>query len=141
MVLGGENVARAILIRPHKALVSAPPVFLEGLTFPGKDGRGLGSDDGSGSMVLGGENVARAPTYRGAEGSERLDQHTSLDGHVKRSRDTGASQRLGSGEFGAASHESRHLDLGDVILFATILDCFFAHVGDLVVFALDETLG
>ena len=47
-------------------------------------------------MVLGGEDVAGRPLDGGTEGGEGLDEHSSLDGHVQRSGNTGTLKRLGS---------------------------------------------
>ena len=46
------------------------------------------------SVILSRENFVRAPTEVTAEGLEILNQHFCLDGHVERSRNTGATRHL-----------------------------------------------
>ena len=112
-------------------LPSAPPVFFEGLTFPGKDG-GAGGGDGGGGVVLGGEDVAGGPTDIGTEFFEGLDEHAGLDGHVQGAGDADASERLFRAIFFAGGHEAWHFVLGDVEFFAAEVgegDVFYFVVG------------
>ena len=44
---------------------------------------------------------------------QRLDQHGGLDGHVQRTGDARALQRLRGAEFFAAGHQARHFGFGD----------------------------
>jgi len=113
-----DHVGETLSIGPDESLVSAPPVLLKGLTLPGKDSRGLGLSDSGGSVVLGGEDVARAPADLGTKLVEGLNQHTSLNGHVERTRDTGTLKRLRGTELLAAGHETGHLNLSEVELLA-----------------------
>ena len=115
------TVTLAVVCGPGDGVQGALPILLEGFSLPGKDSSGLVTSDGSGSMVLGGENVARAPADISTEFLESLDQDGRLDGHVKTSRDTGSSERLGGTVFGTASHKSRHLDFGEFNILATVV--------------------
>lgn len=63
-------------------LLNAPDVLLLSLSLPGIDGDTSGSNGGSG-LVLSGENVARRPLDLGTEGSQGLNENSSLNGHVQ----------------------------------------------------------
>ena len=117
-----------ISIGPCEHLQGAFPVFLEGLTLPGEDVGGLGSDDTGGGVVLGGVNVARGPSDLGAEGVEGLDEDTSLDSHVQRARDASTLEDFVVLVFFTESHHSWHLNLGEVVLLTTELG--EGHVSD-----------
>mmetsp|Transcript_39319 Transcript_39319/g.70433 ORF Transcript_39319/g.70433 Transcript_39319/m.70433 type:complete len:422 (+) Transcript_39319:272-1537(+) len=71
-----------VRVGPGEALLSAPPVLLQGLSLPGEAGSGV-AGNGSGGVVLSGEDVARAPADGGAQRGEGLDQDGGLDGHVQ----------------------------------------------------------
>merc|ERR1719401_2356258 len=72
-------------------------------------------------MVLSAEDVAGAPADLGAHGSERLDKYAGLDGHVQRTVDVQALERLRSAELLPAVHESWHLMLRKCELLAAEL--------------------
>ena len=90
-----EDRRGAILAGPGQGLVGAPPVLLERLTLPCEDRNALGvlgsairaDGDRRGGVVLCGEDVAAGPAHLGAKRYEGLDQHGSLDGHVKAAGD------------------------------------------------------
>ena len=108
---------------PVQHLVRAPPVLFKSLTLPGEHRGGI-SRDRRGGVVLRGEDVARAPPDDGAEGDQGFDEHRGLDGHVKRTRDVGALQRLGGAELLDHGHEAGHLDLRELDLEATVWRVF-----------------
>ncbi len=112
-----DDELRAFVAWEDDGLPGAPPVFFEGLAFPGKDG-GAGGRDGGGGVVLGGEDVAGGPTDIGAEFLEGLDEDTGLDGHVQGAGDADASERLFRAVFFAGGHEAWHFVFGDVEFFA-----------------------
>ena len=99
-------------MRTAQGLLDAPLVFLLALAFPGKNRNAAGGHC-RGGMVLGREDVARAPANRGAEFDERLDQHRSLDRHVKAADDARPRERFRGAEFIAQRHQARHFGLGD----------------------------
>jgi hypothetical protein len=70
-------------------------------------------------VILSREDVARGPADVGAERGQRFDQHGGLDGHVQRTGDAGALERLGLREFLANGHQARHFGFGDVDFLAT----------------------
>mmetsp|Transcript_27939 Transcript_27939/g.75484 ORF Transcript_27939/g.75484 Transcript_27939/m.75484 type:complete len:564 (-) Transcript_27939:105-1796(-) len=107
----------AVTLRPHQGLVGAPPVLLQSLPLPGKHCRGV-ARNGGGGVVLGAEDVAGAPADLGTQGSQGLNQHGSLDGHVEGAHDLGALQGLGGAELRAAGHQAGHLSLSQVDLQA-----------------------
>jgi hypothetical protein len=115
------------VLPPGEDLVGAPPVVLKRLALPGEDrhalrvlrGAGRTDDDGRGRLVLGGEDVARGPAHLRAERDEGLDEHGGLDGHVQRSGDAGARQRLAIPVLRAQRHEAGHLVLGQPQLVPT----------------------
>ena len=72
-------------------------------------------------MILGGKDITRAPTDISSEVFKSLDKDGGLDGHVKRSRNTGASKDLGSSVLGSACHKSRHLNLSELNILATVV--------------------
>ena len=73
----------AIAVWPCEHLVGQVPVLLEGLTLPGEDVGGLSGNDGGSGVILCGVDVARSPSHFGTEGSESLDEDSSLNGHME----------------------------------------------------------
>ena len=134
-----EDQVRAFAARPAQHLLGAPPVVLEGLALPGVDRHAPGVVRGAvgahghrgGGVVLGGEDVAAGPPDLCAEGGEGLDQHGGLDGHVERTGDAGAGERLGGTELGTHGHQPGHLVLGQHDLLAAELGK--RQIGDLEV--------
>jgi len=108
----------SLSVGPEKGVLGAPPVFLNGLSLPGEDGSGTGSNNGGGGMVLGGEDVAGAPADIGSEVGEGLDEDGGLDGHVERSHDLDSLEGLAVSVFFPHSHQAGHLDLGELDLLA-----------------------
>ena len=74
-----DEVELLAILEGLKLLLQAPVVLLLGLTLPGEN-RHTGSSNGSSGVVLGGEDVAASPGDLGTEGSEGLDEDSSLDG-------------------------------------------------------------
>lgn len=62
-------------------------------------------------MVLRGKDVAGAPAHGGAQLLQSLDQHGGLDGHVQRTSDVLALQRLRLLLLAHALHQAGHLHL------------------------------
>ena len=54
----------------------------------------------------------RAPTHLGTHGVPGLDEDTSLDGHVQRSTDAPACERLGRAAIITSGQQSKHLMFG-----------------------------
>ena len=108
------------------------PVVDKRFALDGEHRRAARGDGGSG-VVLGREDVARGPAHFGAKRGQRLDQHRGLDGHVQRTGDARALQRLVLGELFADGHQTGHLGLGDLDLFAAPRGQ--VDVGDDVVFS------
>ena len=111
-----EHVGAAA-VGPGQHLLGAPPVLLERLALPGKDGRRVARNRRRG-VILRREDVAAAPAHVGAERGERLDQHGRLDGHVQRAGDARALERLLRAKLSAARHQAGHLSLGQIDLEA-----------------------
>tara|TARA_X000000368_G_scaffold372572_1_gene323003 strand:- start:415 stop:1215 length:801 start_codon:yes stop_codon:yes gene_type:complete len=112
-------------------LVGAPPVLLERFALPGKDRRGV-SRNRRGGVVLRGEDVARAPSDDGAEFHQSFDEDRSLDGHVQRTGDVRAFERLARAKLGDAGHETGHFNLGEFDFHASEIG--LGHVANLCVF-------
>ena len=93
------------------------PVILQRLPLDGEHRCPVGSD-GGGGVVLGREDIARGPADLRTQGLQGLDQHGRLDGHVQRTGDARALERLLDREFLADGHQARHLGLGDLDFFA-----------------------
>jgi hypothetical protein len=108
---------RAFAVGMAHGVERAIPIFLQRFALPRKDGH-ASIGNGGGGVVLRGENIATGPAYRSAEINERLNQHSGLDGHVQRSRDADALERLGRRVFFADGHEAGHLVLGNVDFLA-----------------------
>jgi hypothetical protein len=114
------------LAGPQERPLGAPPVLLERLTLPGEHRHATGcvhgpvrSDgDRGGGVVLGGEDVAAGPTHLCAQRHQRLDEDGGLDGHVERSGDPGAPQRLLGAVLAAHGHEAGHFVFGQLDLLA-----------------------
>ena len=85
--------------------------------------------NGGGGVVLRRENVATRPAHGRAEFDERLDEDGRLDGHVQRTGDAHALERLARAVFVADGHQAGHFVLGDLDGFAApfgereVLDC------------------
>ena len=115
------SMAFAIISGPGDGIQSAFPVFFEGFSLPGEDSSRFITSDGSSGVVLGGENVARAPADVSSELLKSFDQNRSLDGHVKGSRDTSSLKRGRRSELLTASNQTRHLNLSEFDVLATVV--------------------
>jgi hypothetical protein len=115
------TVALAIIVLPGEGVQGALPVFLKGFSLPCENSGRFVTGNSGGGVVLSGEDVARAPSEIGSKGLKSLDKDGSLDGHVEGSRDTGCSKGLLGSVFLAARHESRHLNLSELNILATIV--------------------
>lgn len=104
---------------PCEHFVGAIPVLLEGLSLPCEDVGGLGFDNSSGGVVLGGEDVARGPSNFSSEFVKSLDQNGGLNGHMEGSRNLSSLKDFLWSILLSDSHESGHLDLGDVEFFSS----------------------
>ena len=82
-------------------------------------------------MILRGEDVAARPAHVRAEVHEGLDEHGGLDGHVQRTGDPDALERLLLRILSSDGHEAGHLVLGDDDFLAAPLG--EGDVADLVV--------
>jgi len=109
---------RAKHVTPVDCIPGALPVLLECLALPGKD-RGATSSNSSSSVVLSGEDVAGSPANLGTESLKGLDQHSGLDGHVKRASQTNTLERLLRAVLLTNSHQSRHFVFSKVELLTT----------------------
>ena len=89
-----RSVTLTIILRLYQGIQDALPVLIETLTLPGKQISRFIMRNDSHSVVLGRENVAIAPMEVTVERIESLNQHCRLDGHVERSRNTGATRHL-----------------------------------------------
>jgi len=116
-----RTVSLAIILGPSEGIKSALPVFLEGFSLPGENGGRFITSDGSGGVILGGENVARAPSDISSEFLGGLDEDSGLDGHVKGTGNTSSGERFGGSIFGTARHKTRHLNLGELNILATVV--------------------
>ena len=94
--------------RPSGCDPSTPRRF----TFPGKYGH-AGLRDRSRSMILRRKDVAARPTNARAELHQGLDQRGRLNGHVQRTGDPDACERLFLRVFLTDGRRTRHLLLGD----------------------------
>ena len=114
-----DDLNRTGAIGPAQGLDRAPPVFFQRLALPREDGNaawvrgrtasfGTSDHDRRSRMILGREDVARNPADVGAQSSECLDEHGSLNGHVKAAHDLHAGQRLLCGIAITDDHQSRH---------------------------------
>jgi hypothetical protein len=115
------SVTLAIILGPGEGVQGALPVLLKGFSLPGEDSGRFITGDGSSGMVLSGKDVARAPTHVTTDILKGLDQDSSLDGHVEGSRDTGTLEGLGSSELLFARHKTRHLNLSELNILATVV--------------------
>jgi hypothetical protein len=95
-----EDHVGVLAVRPFEDAVGVFPVLVQGFALDGEH-RGADRGDGGGGVVLGRVDVARGPAHLRAEGFQRADQHGGLDGHVQRTGDARALQRL------AAAYSSR----------------------------------
>mmetsp|Transcript_24884 Transcript_24884/g.71099 ORF Transcript_24884/g.71099 Transcript_24884/m.71099 type:complete len:280 (+) Transcript_24884:626-1465(+) len=125
------SVTLAVILLPSEGVQCALPVFFQGFSLPCEDGSRFVTGDGGSGVVLGGKDVARAPTNVSSEILQSFDKDGSLDGHVKGSRNTSTSERLGGTVLGTASHKSRHLNLSELNILATVVS--EGNISDLVI--------
>mmetsp|Transcript_52484 Transcript_52484/g.156577 ORF Transcript_52484/g.156577 Transcript_52484/m.156577 type:complete len:445 (-) Transcript_52484:102-1436(-) len=92
-------------------LLGAPPVLLQGLALPSKDGGRACLCNGGRCLILRAEDVAGAPADRGTQRVQGLDQHAGLDGHVQGAVDVQTLEGLLGAELGAGGHQPWHLVL------------------------------
>merc|ERR1719235_425310 len=116
-----DKLIAAIFAWDCHHLLSAPPVLCECLTLPSKHCGCTCLCNGSCSMVLSAEDVAGAPTHFGSQGSQGLDEHTSLDGHVQGTVDVHALEGLAWTELLTSLHETWHLNPCQVQLLSAEL--------------------
>ncbi len=93
------------------------PVIFQALALDGEDRRAASGDRGGG-VVLRRIDVARGPAEVGAQCRQRLDEHRGLNGHVQRTGDARALERLLGAVFFARRHQARHFGLGEIDLLA-----------------------
>lgn len=74
-----DEVKLLAILEGRELLLQAPVILLVSLTLPGEDGD-TSSGNGGGSVVLGGEDIAASPGNLSTEGSEGLNEDSSLDG-------------------------------------------------------------
>jgi hypothetical protein len=127
-----DDQLRAFAAREGHCVEGAVPIFFQRLALP-REHRGAGGGDCLGGVVLGREDVAGGPAHVGADVLEGFDQHRRLDGHVQRTGDAHALERLGGGVLLADRHQARHLVLGDIDFLAAPLGFAELHVGDFVI--------
>ena len=120
-----------LAVGPLEDGVGVAPVVFQRFTLHGEGGDAGGHHGGSG-VVLRGEDVARGPAQFGAQGHEGFHQHGGLDGHVQRTGDACALERLGGSVFAADGHQAGHLGLGDLDFLAAPVGQ--GEIGDAVVF-------
>jgi len=116
-----RTVSLAIILVPGEGVQCALPVFLEGFSLPGENGGGFIASDGSGGVILSGKDVARAPSDITSEFFCGLDEDSGLDSHVKRTGNTSSGERFGGSVFGTARHKTRHLNLSEFDILATVV--------------------
>ena len=85
----------------------APPVFFNTFTLPGIN-RNTCHSDGCCGMILSGKDIAACPPYIRPEFDKSLDQYRSLNGHVKRTRDSQSVQRPALSVLISHSHQPGH---------------------------------
>merc|ERR1719242_117516 len=101
-----------------------------GLTLPCKNSGCAGFGNRSGCVVLSAEDVAGAPAHLGSQGSQSLDEHTRLDGHVQGPIDVQALEWLAWAKLLPCSHEARHLMLSkSQLLAAELCQAHVLHLG------------
>ena len=125
-----ENHVRPAAVGPFEDSVRVIPVFLQGFALGGENGD-FRRRDGRRRVVLGRIDVARRPADVGAQRLQGFDQHRRLDGHVQRSGDARALQRLLAGEFLADRHQAGHFRFGEGNFLLTPLGQ--RKIGDLVI--------
>ena len=125
-----EDHVRRAAVSPFEDAVGVVPIVHQALALDGED-RGASGGDGGGGVVLGRIDVAGGPAHIGAQSAQRLDEHACLDGHVERTGDAGALERLRRAIFGARGHEAGHFGFGDIQLLAAPDSKI--HIGDGVI--------
>ena len=106
-----DHVGKAFVI-PLKDAVGVFPVVVERLTLDGKHRHAVSGDRGR-CMVLRGEDVAGSPADLSTQSRECFNEYRRLNGHVKRTGNTGASQRFLTGILLADCHQAGHFSLGN----------------------------
>ncbi len=103
--------------RELEGAIKIVPVLFQALALDRKD-RNTRFSNRRRSVILGGEDVAGCPTHVCAQRHEGFDQDRGLDGHVQRTNDARAFQRLAFTVLFAQRHQARHFRFSDVEFFA-----------------------
>ena len=118
--------------RPFEDLVREFPVLVQALALEGKY-RDIGSGNGCGGMILRREDIAGSPAHVGTQFHQRFNQHASLDGHVQRTGNACATQRLLMGIFFTQCHQTGHFCFGDCQFLAppgSKIDVSYVKIGE-----------
>ena len=83
-----------IILRIYQGIQDSVPVLLKTLNLQVKHSIRFIMINNSHSVVLGRQNVSRAPAEATDDFLESLNKHYRLDGHMNKSRDTGATRNL-----------------------------------------------
>ena len=113
-----EDHVRGAAVGPFENAVGVFPVIVQRLALDRENRRAAGGH-GCGGVVLCRVDVAGGPAHVGAERLERIDQHGGLNGHVQRTRDARAAQRLFRAVFVARCHQAGHFGFGYGKFFLT----------------------
>mmetsp|Transcript_26625 Transcript_26625/g.38920 ORF Transcript_26625/g.38920 Transcript_26625/m.38920 type:complete len:211 (-) Transcript_26625:34-666(-) len=116
-----RSMSLSIILGPRDGIEGALPVLLKRLSLPGKDGSALITSNSSGSMILCRENVAGTPTDISSQFFQGFNQDSRLDRHVEGSRNTSSLERSFCSVLLAAGHETRHFNLSQFNILATIV--------------------
>ena len=104
---------------PGEHLQGAIPVLIKSLSFPGEDDTSTSLSNSGGGVILGGEDVARSPSNLGTKGLESLNEDSSLNSHMERSRDIGSLKNLRGSVFLSSSHKTGHFNFSHVEFLST----------------------
>ena len=115
---------------PVEQLGGVVPIVFQRLALHGEH-RNAGGGDRRGGVILRRIDVAGDPADVGPERLEGFDEHAGLDGHVQRTGDARALERLLRAVFLARGHQARHFGLGQRELLAAEIG--EADVGDDVI--------
>lgn len=105
-----DHVREAVSAESLECLVHAPFILFLRLSLPGEH-RHASLGNSRSRIVLSGEDIAGRPAHFSAEGTEGLNQHSSLHSHVQAAGNLGTLQRLGRSVLAAKLHQAGHFVL------------------------------
>ena len=127
------NKLWAFSIFPSQALLGQIPIFFNSFSFPGEHTCSTSFNNGSSSLILSRKDVATAPSNSSSKVVKSLNESSSLDGHMERTRNSCSIEWLLGTIFLSKGHQTKHSF--NLLCFTTMIKknylqffCFFNQI-------------